>query len=194
LACNSACFPPETAAYDHDFFFTAHANPQRGINITEDDFFLAAGVSSSDPYSLTIDGITGISPRMEVPIGVPLLYWLFANAFRGYQGGGSGRVDFDISFGGSFSFATDGPVLELPPGYTVHGTGIVVKSLYRRDTRAEDVYRDLDRAIVGVCPSEAWRFGAYESRLARALRLEQHARRSSTRWSMGRLVRQLTHP
>jgi len=69
---------------------------------------------------------TGKTPLITLPTGVPLLSRFemtlgFVHLTSAFPGVSTFSGDFD----NTFSWATDRPVFDLPPGYTVNGMGIV---------------------------------------------------------------------
>jgi hypothetical protein len=73
----------------------------------------------------TVNGI-GTTGLIAVPVGVPIRISLSLYlAFNFGAGAPAGIASFNGNFADTMSFATSGPVFNLPEGYTVNGFGIV---------------------------------------------------------------------
>lgn len=104
-------------------------------------FGLAGGVDQNGGFGLTNDfssaivnvgqnsfGVAGSgqTATVTVPVGVPILSRLgVVLSFDYLSSGFPGQSFFSGHFNDTFSYATSGPVFNLPAGYTVNGDGIV---------------------------------------------------------------------
>jgi hypothetical protein len=95
----------------------------RQAAITKNEFTgLDTATNASD---LAISG-TGNGRSFTVPTGIRVLADMRMELkFNHLTSGFAGTSTFSGNFGNTMSWATDGPVFDLPPGYTVNGMGIV---------------------------------------------------------------------
>jgi hypothetical protein len=105
------------------FTFNASAMPNADGMIDFNNLGIQG--SSSDAGKLTITGVSdGLTEPFEIPVGVPVTVSRSIELGATNVGGGI-AMSFSDDFNATFSWATDGPVFDLPPGYTVNGAGIV---------------------------------------------------------------------
>lgn len=130
---------PDTTAYDLEetnMFFTFSmetvvsdrifgASVKNGAPAVDVNQFNGFNISTSgSTFSIGGTGTTQID--LNVPVGVPI-NTRFALGLRNQllSNGLAGSSSFSADFGSTASWATTGPVFNLPEGYTVNGFGIV---------------------------------------------------------------------
>lgn len=121
------------------FFVAARGSVSMGFQIVNQLYSFSSGVDmngqtipinhftglnvAASQFTLFVGG-RGTSPTFTVPTGVPVqVSFTLETSFGLYTD--LGQSFFNSNFNNTMSFATRGPVFNLPPGYTVNGFGIV---------------------------------------------------------------------
>jgi hypothetical protein len=96
---------------------------KNGGFVNGNDF--SSAITNVGQNSFGVSG-SGQTASVTVPVGVPILSQLGLVLFFDYLSSGfPGQSFFSGNFHDTFSYATTGPVFNLPAGYTVNGDGIV---------------------------------------------------------------------
>jgi len=104
------------------FSFQANVTPNQDPEIVQNSIGIVERDRAPGTISFSSDGDN--TEPFDVPVGVPITVSRSLEIESINQGGGI-ATNFSDNFNATFSWNTDGPVFNLPPGYTVNGAGIV---------------------------------------------------------------------
>jgi hypothetical protein len=104
------------------FSFQVNVTPNKDPEIVQNSIGIVERDRAPGTISFSSDGDN--TEPFDVPVGVPITISRSLEIESINQGGGI-AANFSDNFNATFSWATDRPVFNLPPGYTVNGAGIV---------------------------------------------------------------------